>query len=79
MKIGGVTCPQCHAGFRRIELSSLPGIGSEYRCPICHQILETFDGSKAIAYRLTVLPESKLAMDWFWDGSGFPRRPCPGP
>jgi len=53
MKIVGVTCPKCRAGFRRVELSSLSGTRGEYRCPVCQENLETFDGSTAIAYRLT--------------------------
>jgi ssDNA-binding Zn-finger/Zn-ribbon topoisomerase 1 len=51
-----VICPKCHAGFRRIELSSRRGTSGEYRCPICNQALEAFDGSQEIAYRLTVTP-----------------------
>jgi len=35
MKKGDVTCPECHAGFRRIELSSRRGIVGQYRCPLC--------------------------------------------
>jgi predicted Zn finger-like uncharacterized protein len=56
MKIVGVTCPKCRAGFRRIELSSLPGTRGEYHCPVCQQNLETFDGSTVVAYRLTIRP-----------------------
>jgi hypothetical protein len=33
MKVGDVNCPECNAGFRRIELSSRMGALSEYRCP----------------------------------------------
>jgi predicted Zn finger-like uncharacterized protein len=50
------SCPTCRAGFLRIELSSLGGTKGEYRCPVCDQVLETLDGSKKIAYRLTVRP-----------------------
>jgi len=57
MKKGDVICPECHAGFRRIELLSRPGAAGEYRCPLCHHVLERFDGSTDIAYRLTVAPE----------------------
>jgi transposase-like protein len=49
-------CPRCNAGFRRMELSTRRGIRGEYRCPICDQLLETFDGSTEIAYRLTIVP-----------------------
>ena len=31
MKKVGVTCPKCRAGFRRVELSYLPGATGEYR------------------------------------------------
>ena len=41
-----VICPKCNAGLRRIELSSLRSAKGEYRCPICEQVLEVFDGSK---------------------------------
>ncbi len=49
-----VICSKCNTGLRRIELSSLSGTKGEYRCPICQQVLEVFDGSKKVAYRLTV-------------------------
>jgi len=57
MRRGDVICPQCKAGFRRIELASRPGVAGEYRCPLCHYVLEVFDGTTDIAYRLTVAPE----------------------
>jgi hypothetical protein len=57
MRKGDVICPECNAGFRRIELASRPGTAGEFRCPLCDHILETFDGSTEIAYRLTVAPE----------------------
>ena len=56
-----VICPQCRAGFRRIELSSRRGTRGAYHCPICDQSLEAFDGSKEIAYRLTVTPVNAKA------------------
>jgi transposase-like protein len=55
---GDVTCPGCGAGFRRIELSFRQGTKGEYRCPVCDQIIEVLDGSKLVAYRLTVQPSS---------------------
>jgi transposase-like protein len=55
-----VTCPECGAGFRRIELSSQQGGKGAYRCPACDEVLEVFDGSKLVAYRLTVQPT-------YWD------------
>jgi predicted Zn finger-like uncharacterized protein len=54
MKKDDVTCPHCGAWFRRLELSSKPGTGGEYRCPVCDTVLEIFDGSKLVAYRLTI-------------------------
>ena len=56
MKTHDVTCPKCKVGFRRVELSFEPTTKGEYRCPACDEILETFDGSKCVAYRLTVQP-----------------------
>jgi predicted Zn finger-like uncharacterized protein len=56
MKKGDVTCPECGAGFRRIELSSRSGDRGEYRCPACSTLLEVFDGGNLVAYRLTVPP-----------------------
>jgi uncharacterized Zn-finger protein len=56
MKKGDVICPQCGAGFRRMELWSEPGQRGEYRCPVCDTALEIFDGSKLVAYRLTIQP-----------------------
>jgi transposase-like protein len=53
---GDATCPECGAGFRRIELSSRQGTKGEYRCPACEEVLEVLDGSRLIAYRLTVQP-----------------------
>ena len=59
MKKQDITCPECRAGFRRIELSSRRGERGEYRCPICDALLEVFDGSTEVAYRLTVQPARK--------------------
>ena len=56
MKLGDVTCPECNAGFRRIELSSRRRAPSQYRCPVCDAVIEVLDGSKEVAYRLTVVP-----------------------
>jgi len=53
MKRGDVICPECHAGFRRIELASRPGAKGEFRCPLCQHLLEVSDGSTDIAYRLS--------------------------
>jgi hypothetical protein len=31
----------------------------EYRCPACDEVVETFDGSAFIAYRMTIQPSLK--------------------
>jgi len=49
-------CPACHAGFQRIELTSFKGSSGNLRCPVCSHVIETLDGSKLVAYRLTVAP-----------------------
>ena len=56
MRKGDVTCPDCFAGYRRIELESQKGKVGHYKCLICERVLEIFDGSREIAYRLTVQP-----------------------
>jgi hypothetical protein len=60
MRKSDVTCPECGAGFRRIELTSQPGFEGQYRCPACDTILEAFDGDHLVAYRLTVQPVVKI-------------------
>lgn len=57
MKKSDLTCPVCHAGYRRIELTTQRGAKGEYRCLLCSEVLETFDGSTDVAIRLTVQPE----------------------
>jgi hypothetical protein len=52
-----ITCPKCHAGYRRVAIASRPGTKGEYRCLLCDHVLEVFDGSYEIAIRLTVQPE----------------------
>jgi transposase-like protein len=58
MRKGDVICSDCGAGFRRIELGSRRGTAGEFRCPLCNHVLEVFDGSTEVAYRLTVAPEN---------------------
>jgi predicted Zn finger-like uncharacterized protein len=60
MKKSDVICPECSAGYRRIELTSKPGAKGEFRCLVCNHLLEVFDGTKDVALRLTVQPEK-----WF--------------
>jgi len=57
MRRGDVICPECNAGFRRIELDSRRGTAGEFRCPLCNTVVEVLDGSKEVVYRLTVAPE----------------------
>jgi predicted Zn finger-like uncharacterized protein len=60
VKKSDVVCPECGAGFRRIELSSRPGTKGEYRCPPCSTLLEVFDGDNLVTYRLTIVPPKYL-------------------
>ena len=57
MKKSDVQCIDCGAAYRRIELVSRKGRSGSYHCVICGRLLETFDGSHEVAYRLTVNPE----------------------
>lgn len=59
MKKGDVTCPECGAGFRRIEVLSRPGIEGEYCCAACGHLLEKLPGDRLVEYRLTVQPSIK--------------------
>jgi Zn finger protein HypA/HybF involved in hydrogenase expression len=63
MKKGDVTCSECGAGFRRIELSSHSGKNGEYRCPACDNLLEVFDGNRFVIYRLTIQPTISALRD----------------
>jgi len=53
-------CPQCHAGFRRIEVEADVGVEGEYRCPLCNHLLEKFAGTRQVAYRLTIAPAKRV-------------------
>lgn len=57
MKKSDITCPECGAGYRRIELASRQGTKGEYQCLPCNYVFEVFDGSTEVAIRLTVQPE----------------------
>jgi hypothetical protein len=57
MRRSDVTCPNCNAGYRRIELVSKKGTKGEFRCMLCDYVLEVFDGTTEVAIRLTVHPE----------------------
>ena len=49
MKKSDVTCPECGAGYRRIELTSRLGTKGKFRCLVCDHLLETFDGLCEVA------------------------------
>jgi predicted Zn finger-like uncharacterized protein len=57
MRKSDVICPQCKAGYRRIELAIRPGARGEFRCLTCNHLLEIFDGSHEVVMRLTVQTE----------------------
>ena len=57
MKKSDIICPNCNAGYRRVELASGKGSIGEYRCLLCDHVLEVFDGKAEVAIRLTVQPE----------------------
>ena len=57
MKKSDIICPNCNAGYRRVELYSGKGTTGEFRCLLCDHVLETFDGTREVAIRLTVQPE----------------------
>jgi predicted Zn finger-like uncharacterized protein len=61
MKRSDITCPQCHAGYRRIELNIVGGTKGEFHCLLCGHLLEVFDGKTEVAIRLTVQPENTFA------------------
>jgi hypothetical protein len=56
MKTSRATCSECGAGFRRIELELLSPSQGVYQCPVCGNVLETFDGDAFVAHRLTIEP-----------------------
>src|SRR3954453_15979134 len=70
MKKEDVTCSECGAGFRRIELASQPGTKGEYHCSACGEVLEKFDGSALVAYRLTIHPSIKAIREYWADSNG---------
>ena len=64
MKKSDLSCPVCHAGYRRIELSSRPGTKGEFRCLLCNEVLEKLDGSTDVPIRLTVQPEKTFELQF---------------
>jgi hypothetical protein len=56
MRKSDLTCPECKAGYRRIELISKKGAKGEFRCLFCDHVLEVMNGCTEIAIRLTVQP-----------------------
>ena len=61
MKRNDAICPQCNAGFRRIEVEAGVEVEGEYRCPLCNHLLEKFAGTQQVAYRLTIAPAKRVA------------------
>jgi predicted Zn finger-like uncharacterized protein len=57
MRKSDLSCPQCHAGYRRVELVSRKGAKGEFRCLLCNHVIEVLDGDTDVAIRLTVQPE----------------------
>ena len=48
---------QTQTSAGRFGMSGLPPIADgEYRCPTCDELLEVLDGSRLVAYRLTIQP-----------------------
>jgi hypothetical protein len=56
MRKSDLTCPDCKAGYRRIELISKKGFRDEFRYLVCNHVLEVFEGCTEVAIRLTVQP-----------------------
>jgi hypothetical protein len=57
MKKSDIICPNCGAGYRRVELASGARTTGEFRCLLCDHVLEVFNGTTEVAIRLTVQPE----------------------
>jgi transposase-like protein len=66
MKKADIQCPNCSAGYRRIELASKKSKPGFFSCALCKQPLERLDGASEVAYRLTVVPTKYLEQ---WGGS----------
>jgi hypothetical protein len=48
--------------LERLELVSLPNQGGEFRCPICGEVLEAFNGDEAfVTYRFTSKGPAQIA------------------
>jgi len=71
-----ISCPECGAGYRRIELASVQGVKGEYCCLTCDHVLEVFDGSLGVLIRFTVQPErTRVRVDpWPLFGKGSIRK-----
>ncbi|WP_128945131.1 hypothetical protein [Bradyrhizobium zhanjiangense] len=59
MKKSDLTCSDCGAGFRRLELTSERGIQGNYHCPACGTLIEELGAAHLVLYRLTVQPSIK--------------------
>ena len=48
------------SSFVILNSTSLPNQGGEFRCPVCGEVLEAFNGDEAfVTHRLTVPPQKK--------------------
>jgi hypothetical protein len=74
MRKSDITCPECGAGYRRIELISGSSDRGEFRCLVCDHLLETFHDSRTVALRLTVQPERHARLS---QHMRRPRMPAP--
>jgi hypothetical protein len=52
MKKTEVTCSECGADFQRLELASMSPSQGQYCCSACGSVLETFNATTFVAYRL---------------------------
>lgn len=60
MKKSDVTCPECHAGYRRVELVSQRETKGEFHCLVCNHLLEVFDGVTEVGLCLTIQPDKLI-------------------
>jgi hypothetical protein len=57
MKKSDVTCPaECGRWLSPHRIDFWAGDRGEFRCLVCDHLLETFDGARTVALRLTVQP-----------------------
>jgi hypothetical protein len=64
MRQSDVTCPKCHADYRRIELVSRKGRKGQFHCMSCDHTLEVFDGSTYVAIRQSSARSARSTFCW---------------